>query len=333
MIDGVWYSICWSPRDYNNPNSFIELDGCPRFWFSETGKIDFKWQLEKDYPNLFVKEIFKTEIFTESETGEKMPTHYRMGIFMPNQNEAYDVWLKKSFGINQHILDKLKIRQELFEKNMFLEYASKIIRHDMHSGINTYIPRGLKALNSKLTPEVIKKNKLQIGLTLIEKGLKHSQSVYQGVYAFTNLVRENAVLEKRVFKLSDALLAYFELTAYKHSVEVELDMPEIEANESLFCTAIDNMVRNGLNYNDNPPKEKKVRIYMCSDTHLAIEDNGRGIDQQEFEKYTQAYKRKNQKERGMGLGLNICIAILREHNFSYSVEKLDTGTIIKVGVL
>ena len=59
----VWYSICWKPRDYNNPNSFIELDGCPRFYLSEDGNPIDKGMLENQFPNLQVEEVFKTEIF------------------------------------------------------------------------------------------------------------------------------------------------------------------------------------------------------------------------------------------------------------------------------
>ena len=29
MAEGIWYSICWEPRDYQDDHSFIELDGCP----------------------------------------------------------------------------------------------------------------------------------------------------------------------------------------------------------------------------------------------------------------------------------------------------------------
>jgi light-regulated signal transduction histidine kinase (bacteriophytochrome) len=331
-VKGVWYSICWSPKDYNNPNSFIELDGCPRFWFSEDGTTIFKSQLQSDYPNLIIKEVFKTEIFTKNEDGENMPTHYRSGVFMPYQNPAYDTWLQKSFKINGHILERIKIRQELHQKNMFLEYASKIIRHDMHSGINTYIPRGLSTLKRKLTPEVISEYKLGMGLKLLENGLRHSQAVYQGVYAFTNLVREDVILEKQTFNITESLERYLSLTAYSSNVKVAKDMPTIEANESLFCTAIDNFVRNGMAYNDS--SKKIVKIYMCSDTELAIEDNGRGITQEQFERLTRPYERKSkQKEVGMGLGLNICVAILNEHDFSYTVEKLERGTKIKVRVL
>ena len=100
MTTGVWYSICWSPRDYNSPNSFIELDGCPRFYYSEDGvPSGLKCDLENIYEHLLVKEIFRTEIFVADDQGKEMPTHYRHGIFVPGQNPAYDRWLKSSFKI------------------------------------------------------------------------------------------------------------------------------------------------------------------------------------------------------------------------------------------
>jgi len=32
--------------------------------------------------------------------------------------------------------------EEIMRKNTYLEYAAKILRHDMHSGINTYLQEG-----------------------------------------------------------------------------------------------------------------------------------------------------------------------------------------------
>jgi signal transduction histidine kinase len=62
-----------------------------------------------------------------------------------------------------------------------------------------------------------------------------------------------------------------------------------------------------------------------------LQDNGRGITQQDFDKLSQPYTRKEgQKETGTGLGLNICIAILNEHGFSISCEKNDIGTKMKI---
>lgn len=331
-MNGIWYSICWSPRDYNNPNSFIELDGCPRFWLAEDGTLKFKSMLESQFQNLIIKDIFRTVIFTQNENGEQMPTHYRTGPngFMPGDNDAYDTWLQKSFAVNEHILEKIKTRTQLIQKNAFLEYSSKIIRHDMHSGINTYIPRGLKILMSKLDEETIKNLKLGPGITLLERGLKHTQKVYQGVYAFTNLVKENTQLDKAEFNLKEALVDYLLPTAYQANVEIG-DLPNIVANESLICTGIDNLIRNGLTYNDNPQTQRHIHIYM-EDNYIVVEDNGRGMTQEEFEELSIPYKRReNQREQGSGLGLNICIAIFQEHGYSLKVIKLDTGTKITIG--
>jgi K+-sensing histidine kinase KdpD len=109
-------------------------------------------------------------------------------------------------------------------------------------------------------------------------------------------------------------------------------LPTVMVNEPLFCTAIDNLIRNGLKYNDS--EFKMVALTMLDDSTLGIIDNGRGMTQEEFERYSKAYTRKEgQKEKGSGLGLNICIAILREHGFSISCQKQEEGgTLIKVRV-
>ena len=251
---------------------------------------------------------------------------------MPGDNIAYDTWLEKSFELNEHILEKIKTRSQLIQKNAYLEYSSKIIRHDMHSGINTYIPRGLKMLLTKLDEETIKKYKLQSAITMLEKGLKHTQKVYQGVYAFTNLVKETSQLDTAEFDLQVALIDYLSATAYLKRVEVS-ELPTIKANQSLMCTAIDNLIRNGLKYNDHSPKNQYVKVYMESEW-LIIEDNGRGITQEEFDLLSMPYKRKEEQyEEGSGLGLNICIAILEEHGYIIRVTKLDVGTKIAIGPL
>lgn len=332
MKGGIWYSICWEPRNYTDGNCFIELDGCPRFFYSEDYRVStfLRSKLEDEYRHLYVKEIFKTEIFIENDTGEKMPTHYRKGLFGPGQNIAYDNWLKKSFSINQEILEKMKIKEQLFQKKVYLEYSNKIIRHDMHSGINTYIPRGLKMLKGKLTDDLIKELKLGGALTLLENGLAHTQMVYKGVYAFTSLTKEESQLPTELFDFNERLGYYLKLTAYHPSVELR-DLPKLKGNDSLFCTAIDNFIRNGLKYNNS--KQKRVIVYFDG-KNIVVEDNGIGMTPEEFEYFCLPYKRKEDNyNTGSGLGLNIAVAILKEHDCDIKVEKTDNGTKIFVDVL
>jgi hypothetical protein len=330
-MEGIWYSICWEPRNYQDDNSFIELDGCPRFFYSKTKRVStfLRSRLEDEYPHLYVKEIFKTEIFIKNEHGEEMPTHYRKEAFGPGQNPAYDNWLKKSFSINQGILEKMKMKEQLFQKKVYLEYSNKIIRHDMHSGINTYLPRGLKMLQKKLTPELIEELKIGSALKLLEKGLAHTQMVYKGVYAFTSLTKDKSQLPSELVNLHDRLGYYLSLTAYFKSVEL-IDLPALQINESLFCTAIDNFIRNGLKYNKS--KTKKVVVSFDGES-IIIEDNGIGMTHEEFQVFCLPYQRKeNNFDTGSGLGLNISVAILGEHDCEIKVKKIENGTKIFVKV-
>jgi hypothetical protein len=50
---------------------------------------------------------------------------------------------------------------EINKKNSYLEHAARIIRHDMHSGINTYMPRGISSLEKRLTIEDIQRLKIE----------------------------------------------------------------------------------------------------------------------------------------------------------------------------
>ena len=72
---------------------------------------------------------------------------------------------------------------------------------------------------------------------------------------------------------------------------------------------------------------------MIDDCHLGIKDNGRGMTAEEFDYYSIPYTRKlNQVEKGTGLGLNISVAILKEHGFSISCQKEDQGSLIKIKI-
>ena len=249
-----------------------------------------------------------------------------------------DTYIRARFGtdgrldgfssIRQDVTEIIKKSNELERKNTYLEHAAKILRHDMHSGINTYMPRGVNSLERRLTQEDITNLKIEAPLKMIKEGLKHSQKVYKGVYEFTNLVKKDVVLNKEECNIKDILSDYLSSTAYVSQVMLDDNLPTIEVNEPLFCTAVDNLIRNGLKYNDS--STKFVKIYHEGD-FIYIQDNGRGITQEDFNHLSKPYTRKEgQKESGTGLGLNICVAILEEHGFDITCEKNEIGTKMKI---
>lgn len=231
---------------------------------------------------------------------------------------------RKVMKIATDVTSQHEAEELVNQKNSYLEHAAKILRHDMHSGINTYMPRGLTSLKRRITDEDIKSLKIQAPLKMLEEGLRHTQKVYSGVKEFTNLVKEDAQLDKAMCNLTEILTEYLKSTSYIKQVKIGL-LPSVLVNEPLFCTAIDNLIRNGLKYNDS--STKIVSIYMQDNNHLCVEDNGRGMSQQEFVEYSKPYTRKSgQSEQGSGLGLNICLAILKEHGFTIRADKQEHGT-------
>ena len=291
--------------------------------------------------------VFVTEKYENSNEYIDFWNSLKNGEFITGQFERIKsdgtvVWLQatyspifnlegKPYKIMKIATDVTKVveqKKELEKKNTYLEHASKILRHDMHSGINTYIPRGISSLDRRLTDDNIKDLKIEAPLKMIKEGLLHTQKVYKGVFEFTNLVRPNATLNKTECDLSEILDSYLRSTAYRPQVIIEKLGKEM-VNEALFCTAIDNLIRNGLKYNDSPTKS--VKIYRKNNI-MYVEDNGRGLSSAEFKKLQEPYIRKeDQTEEGTGLGLNICIAILEEHGHSIECNKLpEIGTQMKI---
>lgn len=215
--------------------------------------------------------------------------------------------------------------EEINKKNTYLEYAARIIRHDMHSGINTYIPRGLSSLQKRIQPDVIAELKIGGSIQMIQEGLQHTQRVYKNVYEFTNLVKIKADFRREELDIKEALDKYLLKTSYASQIEIG-DLGRLYVNEQLFCVSLDNIIRNGLKYNNNP--DKKVKIYR-EGTDIVIEDNGTGLSMKEFNKIV---KKGVDIESETGLGLTITKAVIEEHGFTISCESLDSGTKTKIKV-
>lgn len=290
------------------------------------------------HPKSFWKSMYK-KVINEKKIWNSVVTNknkngdiYYVDTYIKADYDQETSELKGFTSIRQDVTEIVKSINELDKKNTYLEHAAKILRHDMHSGINTYIPRGISSLERRLTPEIIKEYKLEIPLRILKEGLTHTQKIYKGVYSFTNLVKKDSLLEKESCNIRKILKDFLDSTSYSSQVAISDWLPTLDVNESLFCTAIDNLIRNGLKYNDSDTKI--VAIYMEDDDSLVVQDNGRGMSQNEFELLSRPYSRKkDQKEEGTGLGLNICVAILNEHGFSMSCEKLEEGgTKIKIKI-
>jgi len=333
----------------NRSNTVIEFDIDGNVKFANDAFTELMGYTEEEIVGKH-HSIFVSNYVSNSKEYKSMWKKLRSGEFVTGQflrhtKDGREVWLQATYNPIQNIkgevykimkiatdiTESVKNSQEILKKNTYLEHAAKIIRHDMHSGINTYIPRGISSLERRLKPEDLERLKIEAPLRMLKEGLRHTQKVYKGVYEFTNLVKNDGGLTMDDCNIKKILSDYLSSTSYGSQVILDDNLPTISVNEPLFCTSIDNLIRNGLKYNDSDTKF--VKIYL-EGNYICVEDNGRGLSQEDLLNLSKPYTRKEgQKEKGTGLGLNICIAILEEHGFSITSDKLDPkGTKIKIKI-
>lgn len=326
---GDWFSLTWDIVDFYDPLSFKQYDLAPRFLYADEDTRDIVADVVNKFDRIRLTCVFLTSVFLQDDFGNKLPTHYRVGEFMPKDNSSYDKWISEYHHIHYDVCEQVRQREELQQKKLFLEHTAKVIRHDMHSGINTYIPRGLKTLLDRIPADVVKEHKLGMSITMLRKGIEHAQKVYRGVYAFTNLMRDGEVMDRHVCDLDNIIREYLADTAYSDKVFID-ELIHLDVQPTLFCIAIDNLIKGGLQFNNSA--DKWVKIYMEDSYTIAVQDNGVGLSKEQFLQFCKPYLTNDFNAETKGLELNIAVAILEDHGFVIEPEKLDVGTIFRINI-
>lgn len=113
------------------------------------------------------------------------------------------------------------------------------------------------------------------------------------------------------------------LARHPGEVIVEPPMPEVMADRDRLLLVFDNLIDNGLKFNDNPTPRVTIR---CGDDGLdwrfEVEDNGIGIEPQYHERVFELFARLNHHEafRGSGTGLNLARRIVQDHRGTLSLR-------------
>lgn len=322
---GDWFSLNWDLTDYADPICFEQYDACPRFIYAEEDSSQIESEIINKFDRIRLTGIMVTEVFITDQSGVKFPTHYKPNEFMPGDRPSYDEWLKKYHSINFYIAERVKDKERINQKNIYLDYTSKILRHDMHSGINTYIPRGIKGLVRRLPEEVIKKYSLEGSIKMLQEGIAHTQKVYSGVLSFTNLVRKESSLSRENCNLENLIKENLSGTAFYDKVDVS-DLGSFFVDKTLFSIAILNLIKGGLKFNDS--KEKKVSIYSKNKS-IYIQDNGIGLSKKDFLEYCKPFM-SGLDESYKGLDLNIAVSIIESHGFSIEPIASNFGTLFEI---
>jgi signal transduction histidine kinase len=175
----------------------------------------------------------------------------------------------------------------------YLDIIDKKIKKQDFNEIDTYIAyvrNGGKQMNA-LINEILEYSKLNINQTLETENVELNDVVKDNIQSLDNFIKE------------------------KNAVVVAEDLPAINSNKLLIRLLFQNLIENGIKYNQsNPPI---IRIYYQKNKDgiiITFEDNGIGIEKDFTEKIFDMFTKLHAHSDGSGMGLAICKKILERIN-------------------
>ena len=115
----------------------------------------------------------------------------------------------------------------------------------------------------------------------------------------------------------------------KISVQVPLQLLTVPMDGTLIEQVLINLLDNAINHS---PAESAIEVKVTKQGEYAafsVVDHGEGISPQDFphlfESYLQVKKRSSDSSRGMGIGLSICMSIIKAHNGTMEASNNEEG--------
>ncbi|HLZ87459.1 MAG TPA: HAMP domain-containing sensor histidine kinase [Puia sp.] len=232
-----------------------------------------------------------------------------------------DEWYYLSDTLNQ-LLNRL---QESFEiQGRFIANAS----HELSTPLTSISSQLEVALQRMRTMEEYRKV-----IQSVYQDTRQLSKLTQTLLEFARASGTAGGLEIDLIRVDEILLRLpAELTKANPLFTVTLDfdkLPEAEeellvfGNEDLLFTAIRNIVTNACKYSDDHHATVRLTI-QAKEIAIAVEDKGRGIGEEEWEKIFQPFYRSDDglAVPGFGLGLSLSRRILQLHKGSVRLHSV-----------
>ncbi len=223
----------------------------------------------------------------------------------------------------------------LMETNMELERFVFIASHDLKTPLNNIInftkllEKRLSNSEDKDTHEYlsfIKEGGIRLN-KLIKDTLEYSKQSMQEDQQF-----EQIDLNKLLEQVEQSISNYIQINNAK--IIIQNNLPKIEAHHSSIVVLFQNLIENGIKYNEST--EPTINIYHKETNRhhsIFVEDNGIGISEEYHEKVFTMFTRlhSHYTYEGSGLGLSICKKIMQKMGGDITlIKNNDTGSIFEL---
>jgi signal transduction histidine kinase len=238
----------------------------------------------------------------------------------------------KSFqiGLNK-VNQKLKgTNSDLKNSNHELERFAYIASHDLKSPLRSVISF-ITLFNKKYKSQIDEDG--QEFLDIIATNADQMQHLIEDILEYSK--SKDRVIKKEKVDLNKVLK---QIVSHIDSKDFYLDgkvqvspLPVIKSDFTIFKQLFQNLIDNGLKYNQGHHKLVSV-LYLEQKTELyfRIKDNGIGMEEAYFEKIFEMFQRLHNKSQyqGTGIGLAVCKKIVQQLGGKIWVtSKLNEGSI------
>jgi PAS domain S-box-containing protein len=308
-IIGKYFSIFYPPEDIIIGKPANEL----RIAISQGKYEEEGWRLRKDgsrfWASVVITAVYNshgiligfskvTKDLTERKEGEKALLH--------------------SFEQTRRLAEQLqRTNRELSETNQELEQFTSIVSHDLQEPVRT-IQSFLQIIDQKLEKREYADLKTYIGKSinaslkmkeLIRNLLNYSQ-VSKGTLDSTSVsvkqLVEDALQNLKTFIDQAGAL-----------IHLDFRVKQVIGDRVQLVQLLQNLINNAIKFTD---RQKPMVSISCipenGHVKFAISDNGIGINQGDYQKIFDIFRRLNSDKQfaGTGIGLAICKKIVERHN-------------------
>ncbi len=200
--------------------------------------------------------------------------------------------------------------KKLENSNRELQRFAYIASHDLKEPLRTI--GSYASLLNRRYGEALDEDAQEF-LRFITSGVNRMYNLLGEVLEYSSLDTEMAMGEQSWVNLNevmDEVRQNLREAIYEKNARLIIeDMPGLRVNRSHILQVFQNLISNGLKYNENPNPIVHIS-YLRQQNHyqFIIRDNGIGIDMQYQEKIFEVFQRLHGKEsyEGTGIGLAIC---------------------------
>lgn len=280
------------------------------------------------YKNLNYQEKLEIEI-SEREKIQQALVKSEEAIKLVNQDLEHRIQdrTKELKASNLKLKDQAS---ELIQINEDLRRFTSIVSHDLKTPLRSM--GSFSGLLKKKIKYKLEESEIKY-LDIIENGAISMYELIEDLLLYTKVNYENLVYGKaEVHSLVEEVLVLFqsEIQEKDASIINEIEELIIYCDRTKLKQVFSNLIQNAIKFSSISGQRPIIRLHNdSSDSHykFGVSDNGIGIDPAFKEKVFMEFERlSGSKYQGTGMGLSICLRIVKKHGGEIWFEDNGSGT-------